>query len=82
MFYLKRKIKDMGRNAVSMIGLLIMLAAMGLAVFFAIPYVKGIPQKVMDMIGWGEKSDEETSETPEGQVPPENLPGNAQAPGQ
>ena len=81
MFHLKRKIKDMGRNAMSMIGLLIMLAVMALVVYFAMPYVRSLPQKVMEMIGWGEKSGEEKPETPEGEVPRENLPGG-RAPGQ
>ncbi len=80
MFYLKRKIKDMGRNAVSMIGLLIMLAAIGLVIFFVYKNVQGLPQKVMDMIGWGEKSGDEKPVTPDGEVPPENLPPVNQAP--
>ncbi|MDA1229196.1 MAG: serine/threonine-protein kinase [Planctomycetota bacterium] len=81
MFYLKRKLKDMGRNAVSMIGLLIMLAAIGVLIFFVIQYGKTLPQKVMDMIGWGEKSGEEKPVTPEGMVPEANLPKSGIAPG-
>lgn len=81
MFYLRRKIKDMGRNAMSMIGLLIILVAIGVVVWFGVQYGKTLPQKIMDMIGWGEKSGEEKPETPEGMVPPENLPGGRRAPG-
>jgi len=57
------------------------LAAIALAIFLVIPYVKSLPQKVMDMIGWGEKSGDEKPETPEGEVPRENLPGGGQTPG-
>ena len=81
MFYIKRKIKDMGRNAMSMIGLIIILAATCLVIFFAIPYAKGLPQMVMDMIGWGEKSGEEEPETPEGEVPSKNRPDGGKIPG-
>ncbi len=72
MFYFKRKIKDMGRNAVSMAGLLIMLAAMGIAGYFIFQYGKALPGKVADMIGFGEKSGEPEPETPEGMVPLKN----------
>lgn len=45
MFYLKRKIKDMGRNVVSIFGLLILLAAIGVVIWFATALVEGVPQK-------------------------------------
>ena len=57
-----------------------LLAAIGLVIFFVIPYVKLLPQLVMDKIGWGEKSGDEKPVTPDGEVPPENLPGGNQAP--
>jgi len=82
MFHIRRKFKDMGRNAVSIVGLLIMIAAMGLLVYFGMQAGRSLPQKIMEMIGWGEDSGEKKPETPEGMVPPENLPGGGQAPGQ
>ena len=80
MFYLKRKMKDFVRNSVSMVGLLIMLAMMGLLVYLAVQYGKTFPAKLMDMIGFGEEFDKSKTETPEGVVPPANLPGDRSAP--
>ena len=80
MFYLKRKIKDLGRNTVSVVGLLIMLSAMALLVYFALPVLKSLPGKAADLIGFGEESVGNKPSTPDGQVPPENLSG-PQAPG-
>lgn len=74
MFYLKRKLKDMGRNIVSMAGLLIMLAVIGVGGYFAIQYGRSLPAKLMDMIGWGEKTGEPEPEVPDGFVPEANLP--------
>ena len=68
MFHIRRKFKDMGRNAVSIVGLLIMIAAMGLLVYFGMQAGRSLPQKIMEMIGWGEDSGEKKPETPEGMV--------------
>lgn len=80
-FYLKRKMKDMGRNLISIFGLLLLLAAIGVVIWLATSLVEGVPQKILDMIGWGEKPIAERAATPEGQVSPENLPGGGQIPG-
>ena len=46
MFYLKRKMKDFGRNLVSMVGLLIMLAMMGLLVYFGGPIRENFSREI------------------------------------
>ena len=73
-FYVKRKFKDMARNAYSMIWLLILIAGIIVVGYLGIQYAETIPQKILDMIGWGEKSSEENSTAPDGIVPPGNLP--------
>ncbi len=82
MFYVKRKIKDMFRNAISMVGLLILLASMGLLIFLIVQFGKSFPEKMADMIGFGDESGEKEPETEDGVVPSENLPGGAPAPRQ
>jgi len=72
-FYLKRKVKDLGRNIISLISLLVVLALMGLVVYLAVQYGKTLPAKFAELIGFGEES-EKKPETPTGVVPPENLP--------
>ena len=79
MFYIKRKIKDMFRNAVSIVGLLILLASMGLLIFLVVQFGKSFPGKMADMIGFGDESGEKKSEAEDGVVPSENLPGGAPA---
>ena len=74
MFYVKRKLKDVGRNVVSLVGLLILVAAIVFVGYFAVQYGRGLPGKFVEMIGFGEDSGKEKSEVPEGTVPPENLP--------
>ncbi len=80
MFYVKRKIKDMGRNALSLAGLLIMLVAIGFVVWLVIQYGRTLPQKALDMIGWGEESGDEEPETPEGEVPKRNRADGGKMP--
>ena len=73
-FYLKRKLKDMARNAYSIIWLLILIAGIMVIGYLGIQYAETLPQKILDMIGWGEKSAEKDATSPDGTVSPENLP--------
>jgi predicted Ser/Thr protein kinase len=77
MFYLKRKVKDLGRNVFSIVSLIVVLALMGLVVYLAVQAGKTLPEKFADLIGFGEAADEtKKDETPPGQVPADNLPGS------
>jgi serine/threonine protein kinase len=73
-FYLKRKLKDMARNAYSMIWLLILITGIIVVGYLGIQYAETIPQKILDMIGWGEKPPEAQATSPDGLVPGGNLP--------
>ena len=73
-FHLKRKLKDMARNAYSMIWLLILITGIIVVVYLGFQYAETIPAKILDMIGWGEKSAEEKSVAPDGEVPQDSLP--------
>ena len=73
-FYVKRKLKDMARNAYSMIWFLILIVGAVVVLYFGFQYAETIPHKILDMIGWGEESAEENSKLPDGTVPLENLP--------
>ncbi len=73
-FHLKRKLKDMARNAYSMIWLLILIAGLLVVGYLGFQYAETLPQKILDMIGWGEKPPEEQATSPDGLVPLGNLP--------
>ena len=65
-----------------MVGLLILLASMGLLIFLIVQFGKSFPEKMADMIGFGDESGEKEPETEDGVVPSENLPVGAAAPKQ
>ncbi len=73
-FHLKRKLKDMARNAYSMIWLLILIAGIIVIGYLGFQYAETIPQKILDMIGWGEKPAEENTPLPDGMVPQGSFP--------
>ncbi len=73
-FHLKRKFKDMARNAYSMIWLIILIAGTIVVVYLGVQYAETLPQKILDMIGWGEKPAEKESTSPDGMVPQGSLP--------
>jgi len=71
-FQFRRKMKDLFRNTFGIIKLVLLLAAMGAAVWFAVPYLKEIPGKVADKVGLGEKpadTSSPSSDTPTGIAP-------------
>lgn len=73
-FHLKRKFKDMARNAYSMIWLLILIVGIIVVGYLGVQYAETLPQKILDMIGWGEKPAEKDSTIPDGMVPQGNPP--------
>jgi hypothetical protein len=63
----RRKMKDFFRNTFGIIKLILLLAAMGAAVWFVVPYLKDIPGQVADKVGLGEKTP--TTESPSADSP-------------
>ena len=63
----RRKMKDFFRNAFGIIKLILLVAAMGAAVWFVVPYLKDIPGQVADKVGLGEKTP--TTESPSADSP-------------
>ncbi len=62
-FYLKRRIKDLFRNAFGVIKLVLLVAVLGVGMWYIIPRLKEIPAFVADKVGLGEK--EKPIETPD-----------------
>ena len=63
----RRKMKDFFRNAFGIIKLILLVAAMGAAVWFVVPYLKDIPGQVAEKVGLGEKAP--TTESPSADSP-------------
>lgn len=61
-YHLRRRIKDLFRNFFGVIQLIVIVIVVGGAFWFAYPYVKAIPQKVADLVGLGEKTEEPVQE--------------------
>lgn len=57
-FYFKRRIKDFFRNTFGLVRLLILLAAIGVGLWYVVPMLKYIPGYVAEKIGMGEKEPE------------------------
>jgi hypothetical protein len=67
MFYLKRKLKDVFRNIYGSVSLLVLLGAIGWGLWFVWQQGAELPGKVVEMIGFGEKSAQSPTEVPSGQ---------------
>ncbi len=76
-FYLKRKVKDLFRNAFGIVTLVGLLAVIGGVVWFGLPYVKGIPAWVAEKIGLNDTRPVIEDAAP-GTVPTTQQPGRQQ----
>ncbi|MFM7835856.1 MAG: hypothetical protein ACKPJD_29020, partial [Planctomycetaceae bacterium] len=67
MFYLKRKLKDVFRNIYGSVSLLVLLGVIGWGLWFVWQQGPELPGKVVEMIGFGEKSKQSPTEVSSGQ---------------
>lgn len=74
-FYLKRRLKDFFRNTFGIIKLVLLIAAIGVGLWYVVPLVQRIPAMVAEKIGMGEKPPEEAA-NPNGTATAEADPTN------